>query len=236
MESIAQALVEAFVGAYRPFVESRIEVAGWPPVGESISRGEEWLAASLTGLLALPFPQQRRSPLEIFQEAMRFPTEALEARGVAAVPRDEVTAVALPGDLFGLAPASSQDLGEAAWHAHLRWGAAKAASVRPSAVLLSRNLIDRTRVEQQAEAMGYRLDVVGEIPPDAHWAVGFVDLEHPAADAAIQALAGSAGRVVAFGPHVDDLAMTRARSLGASEALPRSRFFKDLGAWFPPLQ
>jgi hypothetical protein len=236
VESIARTLAEAFVGAYRPYVETRIESAGWPPVADAISEGEDWLATALVGLLALPFAQQARSPLELFQEAMRFPTEALDRHGIDAVPRDEVAAAALPGDLFGLAPASSQDLGEAAWRAHLQWGAAKAASIRPSAVLVSRNLMDRTRVEQQAVSAGYRLDVVGVVPPDLTWAVGFVDLEEPGADAAIRALSGSAGRVIAFGPHVDDMAMARARSLGAHDALPRSRFFRDLGAWFPQLQ
>jgi hypothetical protein len=224
------------MAAYRPHVETRIESAGWPLVADAISEGEDWLATVLAELLALPFAQQGRSPLELFQEAMRFPTEALDRHGIDAVPRDEVAAAALPGDLFGLAPASSQDLGEAAWRAHLQWGAAKAASIRPSAVLVSRNLMDRTRIEQEAASAGYRLDVVREIPPDVTWAVGFVDLEEPGADAAIRALSGSAGRVIAFGPHVDDMAMARARSLGAHDALPRSRLFRDLGVWFPQLQ
>lgn len=205
-------------------------------MGGSIGEGEEWLAGALSELLALPFALQRRSPLELFQEAMRFPTEALDRAGVAAVSRDEVAAVALPGDRFALAPASSQDLGEAAWRAHLQWGAAKAASVRPSAVLVSRNLIDRSRIEHEAVSAGYRIDVVAEVPVESRWAVGFVDLEAPGSDAAIRALSGCAGRVIAFGPHVDDMAMARARSLGAHDALPRSRFFRDLGAWFPQLQ
>ncbi|MEX1207816.1 MAG: hypothetical protein WEE36_04300 [Acidimicrobiia bacterium] len=236
MESVAQALVDAFVAAYRPYVEIHIESAGWPSVGESIGEGEEWLAGALSELLALPFALQRRSPLELFQEAMRFPTEALDRAGVAAVSRDEVAAVALPGDRFALAPASSQDLGEVAWRAHLQWGVAKAASVRPSAVLVSRNLIDRSRIEDAAVSAGYRIDVVAEVPVESRWAIGLVDLEHLGADAAIRELSGSAGRVIAFGPHVDDMAMARARSLGAHDALPRSRFFRDLGAWFPQLQ
>jgi hypothetical protein len=236
VEAVSRALLDAFVAAYRPYVEARLVSTGWPSVGESIAAGEEWLSGALSELLTLPFALQRRSPLELFQEAVRFPTEALERAGVAAVPRDEVAVVALPGDLFGLAPASSQDLGEAGWRAHLEWGAAKAASVRPSAVLVSRNQIDRSRIEDAAVSAGYRIDVVGEVPAEGRWAVGFVDLEHPGADAAIKALSAAAARVIAFGPHVDDLAMTRARSLGAREALPRSRFFKDLGAWFPQLQ
>lgn len=235
VESVARHLIDALVAAYRPYVAARLESSGWPSVGDAISEGEKWLSATLSELLVLPFAAQARSPLEVFQEAMRFPTEALADAGVEPVVRDEVTVAALPGDVYGLAPASSQDLGEGTWRAHLEWGAAKAASVRPSAVLLSRNLMDRSRIEQQADSVGYRLDVVGEVPEGLRWAVGLVDLEHPGADDAIRALAGSAGRVIAFGPHVDDLAMTRARSLGAHEAVPRSRFFRDLESWFPPL-
>ena len=43
--------------------------------------------------------------------------------------RDEVTVNALPGDRYGLAPASSRELGDEVWEAHLRWGAAKAAAL-----------------------------------------------------------------------------------------------------------
>jgi len=67
--------------------------------------------------------------LELFQEALRFPTYALEQAGNQPVGRDEIATNALPGDRFGLAPASSRDLGEEAWMAHLSWGAAKAAAI-----------------------------------------------------------------------------------------------------------
>jgi len=39
--------------------------------------------------------------------------------------------------------------------------------------------------------------------------------------------------VVAFGPHVDDLALVRAGALGADRALPRSRFFKGIADLLP---
>ena len=68
--------------------------------------------------------------MELFQEALRFPTAKLEQAGHRPVPRDELVANALPGDLFDLAPASSNDLGEATWRAHLAWGASKAAAMR----------------------------------------------------------------------------------------------------------
>jgi len=92
--------------------------------------GERWLAANLDELAATDFSLQRRGPLEVFQEAMRFPTGALVEAGVAPVPRDDVTRNALPGDLFDLAPASTRDLGEEVWAAHLEWGAAKVRALR----------------------------------------------------------------------------------------------------------
>jgi len=227
-------LIDAFVAAYRPYVESRLAAAGLPRVDEAIDEGRAWLTGALTALLVKPYRQQHRSPLEVFQEALRPPTEALAGVGAAPATRDEMAVAALPGDTFGLAPASSQELGEAAWRAHLAWGATKAAAMRPSAVVVTRNLLDGSRITAAAEASGYRLVTMASVPADpAHHAVGFVDLEHPDADQAVRTLVETCGRVVAFGPHVDDLAMTRARSLGADDAIPRSRFFGSLASQFP---
>lgn len=119
-------LVDAFVEAYPRYVVRRCDALGVPVPTDAVTEGGAWLRESLTELFRLPFAEQRRGPLELFQEAMRFPTAALEASGVEPVKRFEVAQTALPGDLYDLAPASSQDLGENAWHAHLRWGAAKA--------------------------------------------------------------------------------------------------------------
>jgi hypothetical protein len=47
--------------------------------------------------------------------------------------------------------------------------------------------------------------------------------------AAVRAMAPGA-RIVAFGPHVDDAALTRARRDGAHLVLARSAFFRDPGA------
>ncbi|HSJ28101.1 MAG TPA: hypothetical protein VLB67_07800 [Acidimicrobiia bacterium] len=101
-----------------------------PGLDEAIGRGETWLRNELGEQLAKPFERQIRGPLEVFQEAMRFPTEALAAHGAVPVSRDQVTANALPGDVYDLAPASSRDLGEDVWRAHLAWGAAKAAALQ----------------------------------------------------------------------------------------------------------
>jgi len=235
MDDVAREVVERFVDAYRPYVADRLASAGLPTVSEAIAAGEAWLRETLEDLLARPFTDQTRSPLEVFQEAMRFPTAALEREGAPVVDRDPAVAVAIPGDLYDLAPASSQSLGEDAWRAHLAWGAAKAAAhSAPSAILVGRNLIDASRVREVAEARGYAFAVTGRVPVEPRrYTVAFVDLEHPDADDAIRALSATCGSVVAFGPHVDDFAMTRALTLGAREAVPRSRFLRDPGVWLP---
>lgn len=126
-------LAAALVDAYRPYVMRLVEEREWGSVEGLVTRleeGERWLRAELEALLALPFAEQTRGPLEVFQEAMRFPTEVLAANGVPLVARDEVAEHALPGDVYDLAPASSRDLGEQVWVAHLTWGARKAAALR----------------------------------------------------------------------------------------------------------
>lgn len=80
------------------------ELGIYPPPGldAAIDEGEAWL---LRELVSLSPDQQRRGPLEVCQEAMRFSTEA--AAGLPPVARDPVSALALPGDRYDLDPASS---------------------------------------------------------------------------------------------------------------------------------
>jgi len=228
------------VSAYRPYLATMLEVYG-PGVAETaaaaVDEGVAWLDDALGALLSLPLRDQARGPLEVFQEAMGFPTEALLAAGVQQPRRDEVVAAALPGDLYGLAPASSQDLGEEVWAAHIAWGAAKARAFRPSVALLSRDLMDRSKVEPVVIEAGFRLIVwrdASAIDLDAERPVAaFVDLTHPDADGVVSAVAEAGTRVIGFGPHVDDMAMVRARTLGAADALPRSVFFRSLSRLLP---
>ena len=119
-------ILEAFVSAYRPYAETRLAERGWTVPDEVLTVGEVWLAENLAAQLELPLLEQRRGPLEVFQEAMQFPTEALAEQGIGPVARDAVTTEALPGDLYDLAPASSRDLGDDVWMAHIAWGSAKA--------------------------------------------------------------------------------------------------------------
>lgn len=125
MVSESQRLLEALVAIYSGFVRSRLPATP-EGIDDALAEGEAWLRSTLTDLLILPFADQRRGPLEVFQEAMKFPTEILRRTGVEAPRRDPAAEAALPGDAYDLAPASSRDLGEEVWAIHLTWGAAKA--------------------------------------------------------------------------------------------------------------
>jgi hypothetical protein len=224
-------LIEVFVAAYRPYVLSRLEelgIAVTPGMADSLHKGERWLGAALEEMLARPYPEQRRGPLELFQEAVSFPTEALIEAEAAPIDRDQVAVSALPGDLYDLAPASSQSLGEEAWKAHLAWGAAKAAALTSDAergiLVVSANLLDRSRIESAIKGSGLSVASSGA----ASVARALVDLSAPGAIDRIKELAVDGIDVIAYGPHVDVEKLEAAAAAGATESLPRSIFFRRL--------
>lgn len=133
MPEMSRRLLEALVGAYPEHVRRRLAEPYPPGIEEAVERGRRWLENALTDLLRQPFAEQRRGPLEVFQEAMRFPTEHLSSAGMQPPGRDPVAESALPGDIYDLAPASTRDMGEDVWQIHLAWGATKAAVVTGSA-------------------------------------------------------------------------------------------------------
>ncbi len=234
-------LRSALVGVYSPYLAAVLKTRGTAVpemLDAAVDEGAAWLDEALGALLDLPFRDQARGPLEVFQEAMRFPTGALLAAGVERPRRDEAAASALPGDHYDLAPASSQNLGEEVWAAHIAWGAAKARAFRPSVSLLSDDLLDRSKVEPVVAEAGFRLvvwrDAAAVDLGAGRPVTALVDLTHPDADDVIRTIAESGIRVIGFGPHVDDMAMVRARTLGATDALPRSVFFRSLERLLPP--
>ncbi|HLT95644.1 MAG TPA: hypothetical protein VK070_02540 [Acidimicrobiia bacterium] len=125
---VSRSLIDALVEVYPHHVLSRVDD---PPecLEAAIAEGRAWLDEALRELLDQPFEQQRRGPLEVFQEAMRFPTECLRSVGREPVGRDPVTETALPGDVYDLAPASTRELGESVWEIHIVWGMTKARSI-----------------------------------------------------------------------------------------------------------
>jgi hypothetical protein len=250
---LRQALVEVFPGYVHRMIEERALPEG-ASIDAAVDEGRRRLADELDELFGRSFSEQDRSPMQLFRDALAIPTAALEAIGAEPVDRDPADTALLPEDRYGLAPAGSQDLGEDVWRAHLAWGIAKAEGVagmvpaaasqgptRPVAALVGMDLMDRSKIEAAAHAAGYELTVlrnpaaitaaIADRPP----AIVFVDLAHRSADEAIRQFGDSGVRAVAYGPHVDDIALMRARSLGAVDAVPRSRFFRDLSRWFPAI-
>ncbi len=234
MDQASVVLRDALLAAFARHASDRVAARRWPPVTEAIREGEDWLRAALEDLLGRPYSSQPRTPLELFQEALAPANAALAEAGVAPPVRDPMAVAALPGDVYDLAPASSADLGEDTWRAHLVWGSAKArALTRPTVGLLAANLADRDRIERVVNARGLGLQSIHTPDRVTGNVVVLVDLTDPAAEATITAAAGAGIRTIAFGPHVDEFAMVRARSLGATAALPRSQFFRDLERWLP---
>lgn len=247
-EATATAVRAAFAAAYDPYIRSRL-AERWGSSGpapgsqaqeallresldDALEQGRSWLEDRLGEFLETPFAEQTRGPLEIFQEAIKFPTEVLAAAGVPIPERDAVTANALPGDLYDLAPATSRDLGEEAWTAHLAWGAAKAHAMRlPTVGVLSRNLMDRSKLESSLRAAGMQpapISDLGELPADL--SAILADLEHPSAKDVVEQATETGVPCAAFGPHINQEALATAKTWGAQEAVPRSAAFRDPAA------
>ncbi len=260
--SVADELCAAFVAAFPRYVAERIVSLGADPgaFSATIEEGTAGLESELGALLSAPPGTQRRAPLEVVRAALAPVTAALGAAGVEVPERDAATSEALPDDPYDLGPASSQALGERAWRAHLAWGIAKAEAVagvipatspqpdaptdvKPAAavVLVGTDLMDRSKISNVVAAAGLSFEVWRNPAAVAAGldagtpALALVDLTHQASDDVVRRLAAAGVRVVAFGPHVDDFALVRARSLGAADALPRSRFFRTLPDLLPKL-
>lgn len=126
----SRALIDGLVAAYGPHIVGRLDELGIDApdqMTDAIEEGRSALVDALEDLLERPYREQRRGPLEVFQEAMTHPTQVLVDAGVEPpLRRDDVIEAALPGDLYDLAPASSRLLGEEVWRLHLAWGVAKA--------------------------------------------------------------------------------------------------------------
>lgn len=101
---------------------------------------------------------------------------------------------------------------------------------RPRAGLLTRNLMDRSKLEAGLEQAGWNVShLTGpRLPPSLDGVL--VDLEHPAALPVIAAAASGGAPCLAYGPHVNTAALEAAREAGAAHALARSRVFRDIPA------
>jgi hypothetical protein len=93
-------------------------------------------------------------------------------------------------------------------------------------VALVGDLMDRSRLSAVVPDVAYGVDPASCAGAD----VVVIDLaRHEEAVAEVRAAAPDA-RIVAFGPHVDDELLARARDAGVDVVLPRSKFFRDPSA------
>jgi predicted thioesterase len=105
-----------------------------------------------------------------------------------------------------------------------------------SVVALTPDLADRARI---AAALGDDVTFVhaAALLPGA--AVGadvvLIDLSRPGVVEVLAQVVAVGGRVVGFGPHVDTELLALAVAAGA-EAVPRSRFFRDMQPFIDPKQ
>ncbi len=91
-------------------------------------RASERVLARLGDLLATDVDEQRTTPLTLFREAVREPTEFLRAHGVSP-PSTAPAAVALADDVYGFGPATWSDIDPSLHEPGLLWGAWKAMTV-----------------------------------------------------------------------------------------------------------
>jgi CheY-like chemotaxis protein len=107
--------------------------------------------------------------------------------------------------------------------------------------LLSRDLIFTTRITGTARALGVRVLTAGDPvlaatmteqwrPPVVFVDLAAGDLAAAATLLALRQQAGAGTAFVAFGSHVDTVALAAARAAGCDEVMPRSKFTAELPA------
>ena len=211
----------------------------------AIERATALLDAELRSELDRPFPEQRRSPLEILRRALAIPSAALAEAGVAPAsaggPLSDV-------DPYDLAPGSSSALGPAAHEAHLRWGVAKAAaftdgkeatSKKPLVLVMADGRADRELLLSAFQTRGM-VPHVARNPGSVASAIekgpvvfALVDLAHRSARDAIAQLVEAAVPTIVYGDAIDDLIETGLRAQGVREVMDRQRLLADPSAFLP---
>jgi hypothetical protein len=220
----------AIVAALPGFLEHRLAGLGAEPgaFGGEVTAAVEHASGALADLLAMPYDLQLETPFEVVRRSLAPLAAAVEVAGLSAPDGD--------GETTGLAPASAAELGDEALEASIAWGLAKTGALsRPTLLVVTASLMDGFRFESAASSVGYRVEMRRDTEASVTPLVAYVDLEHEAADDAIRSLAANGVRVIAYGPHVDDHALVRAKALGAAVAEPRSRMFRNPAEHLRPL-
>lgn len=90
-------------------------------------RALAFIDSRLGELLATDIDRQRTTPLSIFRDAVRFPSEALHGLGARPIVRSDMSRWAFPNDPYELSPIQLADIDEDLHRTGIMWGAAKAA-------------------------------------------------------------------------------------------------------------
>ena len=88
------------------------------------------------------------------------------------------------------------------------------------------DLMDRSKVQAAVAGATFVRDPAAAAGAD----VVVVDLARFAGVVAAVRVAAPGARIVAFGPHVDDVLLEEARAAGADAVMARSQFFRDPAA------
>lgn len=124
------ALADAVTAAIPAWVRrSVVRIAGSPLDEAAAIAGREAAAAvgpELRALLAADVDEQRRNPLSVVRDAVRFPTAVLAAAGVPPPQRSRFDAEHFPEDPYGLVPMTWRDVDESLHEPGILWGALKA--------------------------------------------------------------------------------------------------------------
>lgn len=242
MDTPSEDIRAAFVAAYPLYVASLLTSRGIEvdeTIADSVIEGASVLDGLLTSLLDAEPGEQAQSPLELFREALRPVSRAMDTNGVPPVRRDPGKKLAVPWDHHDLSPVSPRALGDGAHEAHLRWGVAKAAAM--GAVPL-RNAPSRPVVWIHAASADSAIlrSVVGGLGYDGSEHLGddrpvfaLIDLDTDDSDDALRLARERQLRMVVFAHEIDDLRAAGLAAAGAWKVASRDDVVHRLGTLVP---
>jgi hypothetical protein len=244
MNAASEDIRGAFVAAYPSYVVSVLASRGvevGTTIADAVVEGTAVLDAMLESLLSLGPAAQSRSPLELFREALRPVSRALDTVGVSPVLRDPGKVLAVPWDHHDLCPASPKALGDEAHDAHMRWGVAKASALgasparnapeRPT-VWVFANEPDHPVLESVLNGLGYRL---GSEPSADRAVLALVDVDSDRGVAGLETALERRVRVIAYSESMDDIRATGLRTAGVWRVATRDDVLHRLGTLIPIL-
>lgn len=133
LDALATALADAVEAALPGWVEravaSRAGLAAAEVRAAATDAGRQAAAdvgARVRALLATDVDDQRANPLAVLRTAVWYPSEVLDAAGVAPVTRDAFAERTFPDDPYDLTPATWVDIDPSLHERGIVWGAAKA--------------------------------------------------------------------------------------------------------------